>query len=122
MNNPKTVSLIKEQHKASRVPKEIKQFYLVVSDETDKFNAICKTLDDIDMNYGNDKKILVFVRTKKNAEKLSQFLKESLEKKVRETTGYQKAKTRQQKLIKKGIDLGTKGKMSIKREESHARR
>ena len=53
---------------------------------------------------------------------LSQFLKESLEKKVRETTGYQKAKTKQQKLIKKGIDLGTKGKMSIKREEIHERR
>lgn len=53
---------------------------------------------------------------------LSEFLRESLEKKVREATGYQKAKTRQSKLIKEGIDLGTKGKMIIKREDTHERR
>ena len=53
---------------------------------------------------------------------LSEFLKESLEKKVREATGYQKAKTRQSKLIKEGIDLGTNGTIIIKREEIHARR
>jgi len=53
---------------------------------------------------------------------LSEFLRESLEHKVRESTGYQKAKTRQSKLIKAGIDLGTKGKMIIKREDTHARR
>ena len=53
---------------------------------------------------------------------LSEFLKESLEKKVKEATGYKRAKRRQSKLIKEGIDLGTKGKIIIKREETHARR
>ncbi len=53
---------------------------------------------------------------------LSEFLKESLEEKVVNATGYKKAKMRQLKLIKKGLDLGTKGKIVISREEIHARR
>lgn len=53
---------------------------------------------------------------------LSEFLRESLEEKVREATGYQKAKMRQLKLIKKGFDLGSKGKITTSREELHERR
>jgi len=48
---------------------------------------------------------------------LSEFLEKILEKKIGENTGYQRAKTRQSKLIMKGIDLGTKGKIISKREK-----
>lgn len=53
---------------------------------------------------------------------LSEFLKESLEEKVREATGYKKAKARQLNLLKKGFDLETKGRITVTREELHARR
>jgi hypothetical protein len=52
---------------------------------------------------------------------LSEFLKESLEDKVREADGYKKARQRQLKLLKNGLDLGTKGRISTKREELHGR-
>jgi len=52
---------------------------------------------------------------------LSQILRESLEEKVREESGYKKAKDRQLALLKKGLKLGTKGKVSTKREDLHAR-
>jgi len=53
---------------------------------------------------------------------LSELMKESLEEKVKETTGYQKAKDRQLRLLRKGFNLGTKGEITISREELHARR
>lgn len=53
---------------------------------------------------------------------LSDLLRETLEEKVRQETGYQRAKERQIALMKKGFDLGTKGKVSISREELHERR
>lgn len=53
---------------------------------------------------------------------LSDLLRETLEEKVRQETGYQKAKERQVALMKKGFDLGTKGKIAISREELHERR
>ena len=52
---------------------------------------------------------------------LSELLKESLEDKVREATGYKKAKGRQSKLLKAGLNLGTKGQITVTREELHAR-
>ncbi len=53
---------------------------------------------------------------------LSEFLRESLEEKIREETGYKKAMVRQLKLMKKGIDFGTKGHIKTSREELHERR
>jgi len=53
---------------------------------------------------------------------LSDLLRETLEEKVRQETGYQTARKRQIALMKKGFDLGTKGKISISREELHERR
>jgi len=53
---------------------------------------------------------------------LSQLLRESLEEKVKESTGYKKAMERQLRLMKKGFDLGTKGKITLSREELHERR
>ncbi len=52
---------------------------------------------------------------------LSELLKESLEEKVREATGYKKAKTRQVNLLKKGLDLGTGGCIAVSRKELHER-
>jgi hypothetical protein len=53
---------------------------------------------------------------------LSQLLRESLEEKVRDMTGYGRARDRQVKLLKKGLKLGTEGQISTTREELHARR
>ncbi len=53
---------------------------------------------------------------------LSELMRGSLEEKVKEATGYQKAKDRQLRLLRKGFNLGTKGKITISREELHARR
>jgi metal-responsive CopG/Arc/MetJ family transcriptional regulator len=53
---------------------------------------------------------------------LSQLLRESLEEKIKESTGYKKAMERQLRFMKKGFDLGTKGKNTLSREELHERR
>jgi metal-responsive CopG/Arc/MetJ family transcriptional regulator len=53
---------------------------------------------------------------------LSELLREALEKKVNEESGYKKAKRRQMNLLKAGLDLGTEGYLKISREELHARR
>jgi len=52
-------------------------------------------------------------------ESLSKFLRESLEDKVREANGYKKARERQLKLVKEGLDLGTHGHITTTREELH---
>ena len=53
---------------------------------------------------------------------LSELLRESLEQKVREANGYKKARQRQLKLLKEGLDLGTKGDIATTRDEVHERR
>lgn len=53
---------------------------------------------------------------------LSDLVRETLEEKVEEETGYQKAKERQIAVMEKGIDLGTRGKITIPREHLHERR
>ncbi len=53
---------------------------------------------------------------------LSELLREALEEKVNEESGYKKAKRRQLNLLKAGLDLGTEGYIIISREELHARR
>ena len=53
---------------------------------------------------------------------LSQLLRESIEEKVREESDYNKARKRQLRLLKKGLDLGTGGQVKISRDELHARR
>ncbi len=58
----------------------------------------------------------------KREKSLSELVKESLEEKVREDTGYERAKERHMKLLKKGFDLGTKGHFTISREDLHERR
>jgi len=58
----------------------------------------------------------------KSDKSLSQLMREAIEEKIRENSGYQRAKHRHLLILKSGIDLGTKGHMTISREELHARR
>jgi hypothetical protein len=53
---------------------------------------------------------------------LSELLRETLEERVNKETGYQKARKRQIAFMKKGIDLGTQGEITIAREGLHERR
>ena len=53
---------------------------------------------------------------------LSDLLRETLEEKVKEETGHQRAKERHIALMEKGFNLGTKGRITISREELHERR
>lgn len=53
---------------------------------------------------------------------LSELLRGALEEKVKEESGYQRARDRQIALMERGFDLGTKGKITVTREELHARR
>jgi hypothetical protein len=52
---------------------------------------------------------------------LSELLREALEEKVREDSDFVHARTRQLKLLKTGLNLGTGGKLSFSREELHER-
>lgn len=52
---------------------------------------------------------------------LSQLLRESLEEKIREEADYNKARKRQLRLLKKGLDLGTRGQIKSSRDDLHAR-
>ncbi|MFZ5995454.1 MAG: CopG family transcriptional regulator [Thermodesulfobacteriota bacterium] len=53
---------------------------------------------------------------------LSALLRESLEYKVREAIGYKRARQKQMKVLKAGIDLGTQGHIAVSRDDIHARR
>jgi metal-responsive CopG/Arc/MetJ family transcriptional regulator len=53
---------------------------------------------------------------------LSELLRESIEEKVQETSGFRKARERQIRVLKCGFDLGTGGKLAITRKELHERR
>ena len=52
---------------------------------------------------------------------LSQLMRESLEEKVSEVADYNKARKRQLRLLKKGMNLGTGGQVKTSRDELHAR-
>ncbi|MBD3414294.1 MAG: CopG family transcriptional regulator [Candidatus Aminicenantes bacterium] len=58
----------------------------------------------------------------KEDKSLSAFMREALEEKVTKDTGYKKARKRQIKLLEKGFDLGTQGKISISRDRLHERK
>ncbi len=57
----------------------------------------------------------------KSDKSLSELMREAIEEKVREATGYRAARERQLKLLKKGFELGTKAHITISREDLHAR-
>jgi hypothetical protein len=49
------------------------------------------------------------------------LLKESLEEKVRDEVDYGKARKRQLQRLRKGLNLGTMGKVKTDRDDLHAR-
>ena len=51
-----------------------------------------------------------------------QTRRESLEEKVREANGYKKARGRQRRLLESGLDFGTQGQITVRRQELQARR
>jgi metal-responsive CopG/Arc/MetJ family transcriptional regulator len=53
---------------------------------------------------------------------LSELMRESLQEKVEEASGYRAAMERQVRLMENGLDLGTNGVMTVNREELHERR
>jgi hypothetical protein len=48
---------------------------------------------------------------------LSELMRQLLEEKVMKASGYRAAKNRQLKLMRKGLDLGTRGKIAFSRDE-----
>ena len=52
---------------------------------------------------------------------ISQLLRETLEKRLKDETNFKSAKRRQLALLKQGFDLGTKGSMTATREMLHER-
>ena len=52
---------------------------------------------------------------------LSELMREVLQKKVEQQTGYEKAKQRHLSLLNKGLNLGTKGRSSYTRNDLHFR-
>ena len=53
---------------------------------------------------------------------LSELMRESLQEKVEEASGYRAAMERQLRLMQNGLDLGTNGVITVNREELHERR
>jgi len=53
---------------------------------------------------------LIAVRKDKS---LSELIRESLEEKIRRDSDYKRAKERQSRLLKMGLDLGTEGRITI---------
>jgi SOS response regulatory protein OraA/RecX len=52
---------------------------------------------------------------------ISQLLKETLEKRLKDETSFKSAKRRQLALLKQGFDMGTNGHVTATREELHER-
>jgi hypothetical protein len=52
---------------------------------------------------------------------LSELLRESLEERVKGTSGYNRARNRQVRILRRGLNLGTKGSISVSREVLHER-
>ena len=52
---------------------------------------------------------------------LSELFKEALEVRIKKDSGYQRARTRQLKLLRAGLNLGTKGKIQVKRDDLYER-
>jgi len=66
------------------------------------------------------KRVKLFAASKEKS--LSELLRESLEEKLKEASGYKKSKKRQLKILEEGFNLGTKGHIKVTREDIHARR
>lgn len=53
---------------------------------------------------------------------LSELMREALEHRINQSAEYERAKKRHLKLLERGFDLGSRGKLAVSREELHGRR
>ncbi|MBI5097938.1 MAG: ribbon-helix-helix protein, CopG family [Nitrospirae bacterium] len=53
---------------------------------------------------------------------LSELMRKALEEKVKDESGYQSARNKQIALMEKGLNLGSRGKITTLRDELHERR
>ena len=53
---------------------------------------------------------------------LSELMRESLQEKIEEASGFRTAMERQLRLMQNGFDMGTNGVITVNREELHERR
>jgi len=53
---------------------------------------------------------------------LSELMREALEHRVNRQAEYERAKNRHLKILERGFDLGSRGKLTVSREELHGRR
>jgi hypothetical protein len=58
----------------------------------------------------------------KEDKSLSAYMRDALEEKISKESGYKKARNRQLRLLDKGFNMGTKGKIGISRDKLHERK
>ena len=58
----------------------------------------------------------------KEDKSMSEFMREALQDKILKTSGYEKAKKHQMKMLNMDLDLGTKGQIQVSREDLHDRK
>ena len=61
------------------------------------------------------------LRAVREDKSLTQLVRDLLEREVRSQGGYAKALSRQRRLLEKGFDLGTGGRLEVSREQIHDR-
>ena len=61
------------------------------------------------------------LRAVREDKSLTQFVRDLLEREVKRQGGYAKAMSRQRRLLARGFDLGTGGRLKVSREQIHDR-
>jgi len=61
------------------------------------------------------------IQAAKEDKTLSKFIREALEEKIREDSGYKRARKKHQKILSSGFNMGTKGNLRLSRDEIHER-
>ena len=77
---------------------------------------------NVTLSLSNDLLYRAKLTAVKEDKSLSEFMREALEEKIQKTSGYEKAKQRQMKMLNTNIDLGTKGQIQLSRENLHERK
>ena len=81
-----------------------------------------KTRRNVTLSLSNDLLYRAKLAAVKEDRSLSEFMREALEEKMQKASGYQKAKQRQFEMFELKLDLGTKGKIRVPREDLHERK
>jgi plasmid stability protein len=61
------------------------------------------------------------VRAARDGKSMNQLIREAIEQRLRQQSGYSTAMKRQQAMLEKGFDLGTEGEIGFARDELHGR-